>query len=185
MLPILRIIPVGGVLLAIMILVLALSPPDRFHSQFPGPAPARGALIERADHPEWRQFLMLAATRRADELIRLRELPDGPVQADKPGPAVAGLPADRGAAAPDGATGAIPTPERSAVPVEIGEPSSAELPVTKQEETPPVITPALLKPGHQSRLHRKRRFVAAAKPQADASKAIADIAYPKAGTINQ
>jgi hypothetical protein len=57
--------------------------------------------------------------------------------------------------------------------------------VTKpDEETPPVITPALLKSGHQSRLHRKRRLVTASKPQADAPQASIDIAYPKAGTIN-
>ena len=49
MLPILRILPVGGVLLAIMILVLALNPPGGSHpSLTPNVAPARGALMRRA-----------------------------------------------------------------------------------------------------------------------------------------
>ena len=66
MLPILRILPVGGVLLAILILVLALSPPDGSRSPLTAAiAPARGALVDRDRHPEVRQFLILAATKRA------------------------------------------------------------------------------------------------------------------------
>jgi hypothetical protein len=175
MLPILRVIPVGGVLLAIVILVLALSPPGASHSQLtPNMVQARGALIERGDHPEWRQFLILAATRRADELNRLRELPDTPVRtgsaqdAPKDAPKIAGLPADRSAADPDDATGSIVEPPGATLPVEIGEPSSTELPVTTQEEKPPVIrTPERVKPPRESRktgVQRARRVKPPAKP---------------------
>ncbi len=69
MLPILRILPVGGVFLAILLLVLALDAPERMYAPFtPDTASVRGALIAPDNHPEWRQFLMQAAIRRADEL---------------------------------------------------------------------------------------------------------------------
>lgn len=167
MLPILRIIPVGGVFLAIVILALALGPPGGSHSQFTSiTAPARGALLERSSHPEWRQFLILAATRRADELNRLRDLPDTPVRTDK-APEVANLPADRSGADADDATGSIAAPAGSTLPMEIGEPSSTELPVTKQDEKPPVITPARLKTHNESRktgIRRARRVKPPSKP---------------------
>jgi hypothetical protein len=122
MLPILRIIPVGGVLLAIMILVLSLSPPSGLN---PGLAPtamlARGALLQINEHPEWRQFLLLAATRRADEISRLRELQDEE-------------------------TGSINETTTATIPIEIGERSSTELPVVAPAESPPVIrTPERIK----------------------------------------
>jgi hypothetical protein len=80
MLPILRILPVGGVLLAILILLLALTPPGAARRALPDMAlEARGPLIDRAAHPEWRQFLIQAALQRADEIKRLRDLPDTPV----------------------------------------------------------------------------------------------------------
>lgn len=80
MLPILRIVPVGGVLLAILILLLALTPPGAARRALPDVAfEARGPLIDRGEHPEWRQFLIRAALQRADELQRLRDLPDTPV----------------------------------------------------------------------------------------------------------
>jgi hypothetical protein len=83
MLPILRIIPVGGVTLAITILILALSPPGDLRPTLARTMmPARGALIARADHPEWRQLLINAALRRADELSQLRELPDTPLHSE-------------------------------------------------------------------------------------------------------
>src|SRR6185437_12633533 len=83
MLPILRILPVGGVLLAIFILILALSPPDGSRAPLNSAmAPARGALVDRNRHPEVRQFLILAALKRADELNRLRELPDTPTRTE-------------------------------------------------------------------------------------------------------
>lgn len=90
MLPILRIIPVGGVLLAIAITVLALSPPDGSDS-LGVEAPARGPLLDRESHPEWRHFLIQAALRRAEELERLRELPDTAAHRD-PLPGIAASP---------------------------------------------------------------------------------------------
>jgi hypothetical protein len=152
MLPILRIVPVGGVLLAIVILVLALNPPGGTRVLLAPPA-VRGALMARSDHPEWRQFLMLAATRRAGEIARLRDLLDPPGHSGKAprGPEVAGLPTDRTSADPDDVTGSIPTPAESTLPMEIGEPSSTELPVTKNEELPPAITPARLKTQGENR----------------------------------
>jgi hypothetical protein len=140
MLPILRILPVGGVLLAIAILLLALNPPGGSHpSLTPGVIPARGALMQTGDHPEWRHFLILAATRRADELNRLRELPNTPVRTGqaKDARTLAGLPADRSSAEPDDETGSINEPPAATIPVEIGETSSTELPVTRLDEKSP------------------------------------------------
>jgi hypothetical protein len=148
MLPILRVVPVGGVLLAIMLLVLALSPPDGSRAQLKANVvPLHGALIERAEHPEWRQFLILAAIRRAEELNRLRELPGMPARTGT-APKVAGLPTDRSDADPDDdQTGSIVQSTPATIPIEIGEPSSTELPVAAPEERPPVVrTPERTKP---------------------------------------
>ncbi|HXZ22088.1 MAG TPA: hypothetical protein VEH78_04920 [Pseudolabrys sp.] len=138
MLPILRILPVGGVLLAILILVLALSPPDASRSPLTATiVPARGALVDRERHPEMRQFLIHAALKRADELNRLRELADTPARAkDVPGAKVAGLPGNRSDAEPDD-TGPIGESPSVSIPIEIGERSSTELPV--QEESGPIV----------------------------------------------
>jgi len=183
MLPILRILPVGGVLLAITILVLALSPPDGSRRDWPATAlSARGALLKAGEHPEWRQFLILAAFQRADELSRLRDLPDTPVRDDsaqaivKPGDAiadkaadktieegaakVAGLPTDRSSADPDpdDITGSITDLPAVTMPVEIGETSSTELSVAPREEKPPVIkTPERARQPSQSRAKPVRR----------------------------
>lgn len=81
MLPILRMISVGGVSLAIVILLLALSPPEESRRHLARVvAPAHGPLLDRHHHPEWRQFLILAALRRAEELRQLQDLPDTPVK---------------------------------------------------------------------------------------------------------
>jgi hypothetical protein len=166
MLPILRILPVGGVLLAIMLLVLALNPPDGTHAQLtPSVVRMRGAMIARDEHPEWRQFLMLAAIRRADELNRLRELPDSPTPTDAAPavPKVAGLPTERSDTDPeaDDQTGSIVQPPAATIPIDIGETSSTELPVATPEEQPPVImTPQQLKSRNESRVkgvHHARR----------------------------
>jgi hypothetical protein len=174
MLPILRILPVGGVLLAIVLLALALSSPDGSRAQLmPNMAPVRGAMIERGEHPEWRQFLILAAIQRADELSRLRELPDTPTRSEPPpaAPKVAGLPTDRSDADPeaDDVTGSVMQPPAATIPVEIGEASSFELPVVAPEEAPPVIrTPQPVKSRNESRLkgtQHARRARAPAKPE--------------------
>jgi hypothetical protein len=168
MLPILRILPVGGVLLAIILLVLALSPPDGSHAPLKTNVTlARGALIDQAAHPEWRQFLMLAAIRRADELKRLRELPDTRAGYEAAAPKVAGLPAGRSDSDPDDEqTGSIVQAPPATIPIEIGEPSSAELPVAAPEERPPVVR---VKSRNESRIkapHRARHVRLRAKPGA-------------------
>ncbi len=173
MLPILRILPVGGVFLAIMLLVLALNAPERMYAQLtPGVAPAGGALIAPDDHPEWRQFLMQAAIRRADELSRLRELPDTPARNEPvpPAPKIASVPIERGNTDPDvdDETGSILQLRPATIPIDIGEPSAFELPVAAPEEKPPVIkTPQRVKSHHESRLRgasHKRHAKARAKP---------------------
>ena len=174
MLPILRILPVGGVLLAIVLLALALSSPDGSRAQLmPAVAPVRGAMLERGEHPEWRQFLILAAIQRADELSRLRELPDTPTRSEPPpaAPKVAGLPTGRSDADPEDAdvTGSVMQPPAATIPVDIGEASSFELPVAAPEETPPVIrTPQRVKSRNESRLkgaQHARRARTPAKPE--------------------
>jgi len=172
MLPILRIIPVGCVFLAIMILVLALDPPGRLYPTLPGAMlPPRGALMQTSEHPEWRQFLILAAVRRADELNRMRELPDTPVRTEsvQDAPKVAGLPAGRIDADPDDETGTITEMPRVTIPVEIGETSSTELPVAAPEEKPPIIkTPERRTVPSESRrkgMHRARHAKTPAKPE--------------------
>ena len=166
MLPILRIIPVGGVFLAIMILVLALNPPSGPRSAAPlATVAGRGPLMQLNEHPEWRQFLILAATRRADELSRLLDLPDTPrVEGAK----TAGLPATRSDAEPEDETGSIADAPGMNLQVDIGETSSTELPVRQLEEKPAAIkTPERAKSPKETRtkaIHRVRH-VKRDKPQ--------------------
>jgi hypothetical protein len=156
MLPILRIVPVGGVFLAILIVVLALEPPGGRLA-----TPARGVLIEATEHPQWRQFLMRAAVRRADELNRLRELPGMPVRdAGK----IAALPTGRSDSDPDDETGAISEPPSATMPLEIGETSSTELPVTTREEKPPVLKVPQRKAPNESRRKTPQRARQAKTP---------------------
>jgi hypothetical protein len=172
MLPILRILPVGGVFLAILLLVLALGAPERVHVAFaPRLSPMRGPLIALGEHPEWRQFVVQAAIRRADELNRLRDLPDTPARAAPARPAVqiARLPAERIDTDPEpDVTGSIVQPPPANIPIDIGEASSIELPVVTPDEPPPAITPARLKSGHESRVKTHARRARLAKPQAPA-----------------
>ena len=149
MLPILRILPVGGVLLAIFILFLALNPPDGPRSPLNTTmAPARGALVDVGHHPETRQFLIMAALKRADELNRLRDLPDTPTRTAPAEPAtiepapvapateepkVAGLPADRTESDPEPDEPAAAETPKVSIPVEAGETSAPELPTAPKE----------------------------------------------------
>jgi hypothetical protein len=168
MLPILRIIPVGGVIFAIIILVLALSPPGGLHpDSSPAALSARGALMQLTEHPEWRQFLIRAAIQRADELNRLRDLPDDE-------------------------TGSINEPIAT-IPVEIGEQSSTELPITAPRENPPVIaTPERVRTPIEipkKGTHRAHRGNALAKTQPAAPANSLDdlfarpVAKPKLGAL--
>jgi len=148
MLPILRILPVGGVILAIVILFMALSPRHGPQPRLGAPAAGvHGPLADRVDHPEWRQFMMLAALRRAEELARLRDLPDAPVKVELPPeaapppgaapPAEAALP-PVAAPPPAPAIEAVAQPE-AAPPAEAErapEPKIAALPTTEEETKP-------------------------------------------------
>ena len=201
MLPILRILPVGGVLLAITILLLALVPPSGMTTpSAPRVVAARGALIDRDDHPEWRQFLIQAALRRAGELERLRDLPEVPMiriepeplappdaakeDIEPPPPPIAGLPATRIDADPDpdDVTGSIVGAPGATLQIDIGETSSTELPVAPVEEKPPVImTPERAKPPGESRRRppRQRRAKPAIRPQPAAEFNLLELLFGK------
>lgn len=146
----------------------------------PSVPPMRGAMLARSEHPEWQQFLILSAIRRADELNRLRELPNTPARTD-PAPAapkVAGLPTQRTDTDPetDDETGSITQPPAATIPIDIGEPSAFELPVAAPEEKPPVIrvpvirTSQQVKSRHESRIEgtQRARRAKAAKPNSPA-----------------
>jgi len=153
MLPILRILPVGGVLLAILILVLALSPPDGSRAPLsPEVVPTRSAFLDRDRRPEARQFLIHAALKRADELSRLRDLPDTPARSDNEEPKVAALPSDRSESDPDEPASINETPSVS-IPVEAGEPSSSDPPAVVPEGN----TPATKNPEHAKPVQRESR----------------------------
>ncbi len=131
-------------------------------------APARGPLIEANEHPEWKQFLVQAAFRRADELERLHDLPasamtieaviepavinaetievmHAPEKADEPPAQVAALAPERDPDVIEDITASIDEKPTGMLPVEIGASSSAELPLTEQEVLPPVRQPETLK----------------------------------------
>jgi len=168
MLPILRILPVGGVLLAILILVLALSPPDGSRAPLSSAmATGRGVLADRDRQSEARQYLIHAALKRADELNRLRDLPDTPARAEAAPPKVAGLPTDRTDADPE-ETATVPETPVVSIPIEIGEPSSVEVPAIAPQalpqSSPQDEAPAIKKPEQAKPRPDARRRVYRARP---------------------
>ena len=155
MLPLLRVTLLGCVLIATLgfaagFFVVSGTQPTlgRFD------APARGALLAQEHHPEWRQFLVQAALRRADELERLRALPEWPAPpANNRGPMIthetqrsARLPATGNDASPDDdATGSVSGPAlNDFIPIDIGESSSTELPVGAPQTIPAPLQPQRL-----------------------------------------
>jgi hypothetical protein len=144
MLPLLRVMLLGCVLIATLGLAagfkIAAAPEPNFARL---DRPARGALLDPDQHPEWKQFVVQAAYRRAEELDRLRVLHDRPAVmppvATAPAPSpnddiqTAGLPTTDAEVRPDendDVTGSVT--ERAindVIPIEIGETSSTELPV--------------------------------------------------------
>jgi hypothetical protein len=156
-----------------MILVLALGAPDGTRSGkglASGAAmlSARGPLQQLEEHPEWRQFIIQAALRRADELAHLRDLPDEPVKEAAPAPIeekVAVLPVERGDTEPEDVTGSVNAAPAAILPLEIGETSSMELPNITHEETPPVVKqPGRVKSKVEVKKKTARRFRRAKPP---------------------
>jgi hypothetical protein len=148
MLPIFRMIPVGGVFIAMVALVQALTLPGPTRTRLiRAEAPARGPLIDRQEHPEWRQFLILAAIHRAQEVLALRDLPDTPVvqQSD---PAAAPMAAHVADAAPQTKVASLPGapgPADASAPVGV-EPSVEELALPKSEQETATAAPAMAPP---------------------------------------
>jgi hypothetical protein len=136
MLPLLRVLPIGSILLSLLILLLAESPPVGHAPALPlRIAPARGPLIDAREHPEWREFMLQAAFRRADEIGRLRDLPDTPTR--MPAPVVepeAAIPAVE----PQPAAPVPPVPE----PPVVAAPAVIEPPVVQSPAEPTPAEPA-------------------------------------------
>ena len=125
MLPIRWTLPVGGVFLAIALLALVFNAPGESRLQISNVVLARSGIIEWGERPEWRQYVILSGIqRRADELSKLRELPDTSINTDV-APAdskIAGLP--------------------QTVPLDIADPLSIEFPVSAAPEEEPKAAPA-------------------------------------------
>jgi hypothetical protein len=137
-------------------------------------ARARGPLIEANEHPEWKQFLVRAAYRRAEELERLRDLPAGPMIVEEVIPPEAGqsenldaalaspekseastqnlaaLPPEHDREVKEDITASIDEKPSGVIPVEIGASSSAELPLIEQDDVPEARQPETLQKLHDN-----------------------------------
>lgn len=134
----------------------------------------RVSLTEPTEKADWRGFVFRAALRRADELSRLRDLPDTPMRQEEPLPAPIepAAPEPKVSSLPDTASDAVPedTPSNPVaetptitMPVDLGETTTIEVPVTLPAD-PPLPPVQQIKPttGVASaqktvRKHRKRR----------------------------
>ena len=118
------------------------------------------------EHPEWRQFLMQAALRRADALAQLRELADEPASgnAQDSGVKVSVLPVERSDAEPEDVTGTVNVAPTATIPIEIGETSSTEITTVTPEERLPVVRPGQVKSRIEVKKKTARRFRRAKPP---------------------
>lgn len=154
----------GGVLAILALLAGFVAPgPSTLARPLP---PARGPLIEAGQHPEWKQFLVQAAYRRADEIGRLQKLPSAPTIVPVATPTVpvqvAELPPAQTEIAPEDVTGAIDD-EPGSMPVDIGEASATELPIQQLDLPMPIERPETLK-RNQGQLKTPARPVAKRNP---------------------
>jgi hypothetical protein len=135
MLPFLRVLPAAALALAVAILLLALTPPDGARTALHRVAiDARGPLQHPDEHPEWRQFFMMAAFRRAEAVDRLRELPSAPTRLPEivlPLPELPPITIAPAAAAPPAPPAAPPTAEAPAEPQHL-----AGLPLERRASDP-------------------------------------------------
>lgn len=95
----------------------------------------------------WPTAIVLhAALKRADELNRLRDLPDTPTRSEVEDttPKVAGLPSNRSDSDPEEAATINETPVVS-IPIEIGETAAVELPAVVPQAQPQEMAPAAKK----------------------------------------
>jgi hypothetical protein len=176
MLPLLRVLLPGGFLIVTLGLVAGFAAPAGSRAQFVRlDAPARGPLIARDEHPEWKQFLLQAAVRRAHEVEQLRDLPSQNT-AEQPSVApeqTAGLPAPSDDIKPEDATGSISGATiNDVIPIDIGETSSTELPIGPPQTIPTIERPQRLQ------LPDESSAKPAVKPKARAAKA-RNLARPK------
>jgi len=189
-LPLFRTTLVGGVLVMLALLAGFGTPRPATSSVRPI-FPARGPLIDATEHPEWKQFLIQAAYQRSGEIQRLNELPDTPTIMPAPvveqpaqdvqsePPAIEEAPAapereQQVAALAPALDGSLPADPAGSIedsptdlPIDIGEASATELPITIQDLPIPIERPQTLKrlnETHRAIKPGKRRQAKAQRP---------------------